>query len=40
MIKELGLENDAIDKWSTNDNAANMVKSIRESFISRGIFVT
>ena len=38
MIEELGLEIDAIDKWSTNDNAANMVKSIRESLYLKGYF--
>ena len=38
MIEELGLENDAIDKWSTNDNAANMDKSIRESLYLKGYF--
>ena len=31
MIEELGLDDPNIDQWSTNDNAANMIKSIRES---------
>ena len=31
MIEQLGLNVDFLDQWSTNDNAANMVKSIRES---------
>ena len=31
MIEELGLDDLTIDQWSTNDNAANMIKSIRES---------
>ena len=31
MIEELGLDDLSIDQWSTNDNAANMIKSIRES---------
>ena len=38
MIDELGLECASIDKWSTNDNASNMIKSIRESLYLKGYF--
>ena len=31
MIEELGFDDPSIEQWSTNDNAANMIKSIRES---------